>query len=102
MKKLLLGSAGLVALIAGPAIAADMPVKAPPPAPVAYYDWSGAYIGFNAGGVWHKNSLHFPTPGAAGLGVAGVNPDFSTNNGDGIFGFHSGNGAPGCWASKRP
>jgi outer membrane immunogenic protein len=42
MKKLLLGSAGLAALIAGPAMAADMPVKAPPPAPVAYYDWSGA------------------------------------------------------------
>ena len=58
---------GSAPLIAGPAIAADMPVeKAPPPAPVAYYDWSGAYIGFNAGGVWHKNSLHFPTPGAAG------------------------------------
>ena len=44
MKKLLLGSAGLAVLIAGPAIAADMQVKAP--APVAYYDWSGAYIGF--------------------------------------------------------
>jgi outer membrane immunogenic protein len=88
MKKLLLGSAGLAVLIAGPAIATDMQVKAP--APVAYYDWSGAYIGFNAGGVWHQNSLHFPTPGAAGLGVAGVNPDFSTNDGDGIFGFHAG------------
>ncbi len=57
---------------------------------MAYYDWSGAYSGFNAGGVWHKNSLHFPTPGAAGLGVAGVNPDFSTNDGAGIFGFHAG------------
>ena len=29
-------------------MAADMPV-APPPPPVVYYDWSGAYIGFNAG-----------------------------------------------------
>ena len=31
-------------------MAADMPITPPPP-PVAYYDWSGAYIGFNAGGV---------------------------------------------------
>jgi outer membrane immunogenic protein len=90
MKKFLLGSVGLAAMIAGPAIAADMPVKAPPAPPVAYYDWSGAYIGFNAGGVWHKNSVHFPSPGAAGLGFAGVNPDFSTNSSDGIYGFHAG------------
>ena len=49
MKKFLLGSVGLAAMLAGPAMAADMPIKAPPPPPVAYYDWSGAYIGFNAG-----------------------------------------------------
>ena len=50
MKKFLLGSVGLVAMLAGPAaMAADMPIKAPPPPPVAYYDWTGAYIGFNAG-----------------------------------------------------
>ena len=24
----------------------------PPPPPVVYYDWSGAYIGFNAGSTW--------------------------------------------------
>jgi outer membrane immunogenic protein len=45
MKKFLLGSVGLAAMLAGPAMAADMPIKAPPPPPVAYYDWSGAYIG---------------------------------------------------------
>ena len=38
-------------MLAGPAMAADMPIKAPPP-PVVYYDWSGAYVGFNIGGVW--------------------------------------------------
>ena len=47
MKKFLLASVAFAA-IAGPAMAADMPV-APPPPPVVYYDWTGAYIGFNAG-----------------------------------------------------
>jgi outer membrane immunogenic protein len=41
----------LAAVIAGPAMAADMPVKALPPPPVVY-DWSGAYVGFNIGGAW--------------------------------------------------
>ncbi|HEY1338328.1 MAG TPA: hypothetical protein VGF59_12495 [Bryobacteraceae bacterium] len=89
MKGFFLASVGLAALIAGPAMAADMRVAAPPP-PVAYYDWSGAYVGFNVGGVWHKNNVHFPTPGAAGLGIAGVNPDFSINGSNGIYGFHAG------------
>ncbi len=36
-------------LIAAPALAADMAVKAPPPPAVAYYDWTGFYLGANAG-----------------------------------------------------
>ena len=83
MKKFLLGSVGLAAMLAGPAMAADMPIKAPPPPPVAYYDWSGAYIGFNAGGVWNEVNRTFKVGGA-------VNPNFGTNDSDGIFGFHAG------------
>jgi len=38
---------------AGPATAADMPVKAaPPPPPPAIYDWSGLYVGFHEGYLW--------------------------------------------------
>jgi outer membrane immunogenic protein len=48
MKKLLLGSVALAAMLAGPAMAADMPVKARPVA-VTYYDWSGFYLGFSVG-----------------------------------------------------
>jgi outer membrane immunogenic protein len=81
MKNLLLRTVALAAMIAGPAMAADMPIKAPPPAPVAYYDWSGAYIGFNAGGVWTDVTRHFPVPGGV---------DFKTNESDGILGFHAG------------
>src|SRR3954464_16067013 len=81
MKKFLLASVAFAAIV-GPAMAADMPV-APPPPPVAYYDWSGAYIGFNVGGVWDEVTRHFPTPG-------GPSPDFQTSDSQGIFGFHAG------------
>jgi outer membrane immunogenic protein len=50
MKKLVLGTIGLVAL-SGYAVAADLPMKykAPPPVVAPIYDWSGFYIGANAG-----------------------------------------------------
>jgi outer membrane immunogenic protein len=53
MKKLLLGS--LVALTMGgsAAIAADMPLKAPPP-PVVW-SWTGCYIGIEGGGAWGRS-----------------------------------------------
>jgi len=44
----------MAALLAGPAMAADMAVKARPqpvPAPVAVYNWTGCYIGGNVGGA---------------------------------------------------
>jgi len=50
MKKTLLASFAAAALVAGPAVAADMPLKAPPPAPVA--NWTGLYIGSYMGGLW--------------------------------------------------
>ncbi len=54
MKKILLGTVGLMALsLSVPANAADLAarpyVKAPPPV-VAIYDWSGFYLGINGGG----------------------------------------------------
>ena len=51
MKKLLLGTVGLLVIGAvTPSFAADMAVKAPPPAPLpVIYDWSGFYIGINGG-----------------------------------------------------
>jgi outer membrane immunogenic protein len=60
MKKLSLGSIALAAMIA-PAMAADMPVKAPvykapPPSPV--YDWTGIYLGAHAGYGWGDPDSH--------------------------------------------
>jgi outer membrane immunogenic protein len=69
MKNFLLASVGLVALVgmAAPASAADMAVKARPPAPVIapIYDWTGFYIGANGGWGQSRNCWDF-------VDVAGV------------------------------
>ena len=59
MKKFLLSLTALSALLAGPAMAADLPVRySPPPAMapvvVSYYSWTGCYVGANVGGMWVK------------------------------------------------
>ena len=55
-KTLLALTASIV--MAAPAMAADMPVKAPPAqAPVAVFNWSGCYIGGNIGGARLKREL---------------------------------------------
>jgi outer membrane immunogenic protein len=41
----------LAATLAGPAIAADMPIKAPPP---VYFTWTGLYFGGSIGGAWGR------------------------------------------------
>ena len=67
MKKLLLGSVAMVAAIAaGPAFAADMPVKAPIIAPVVAYSWSGCYVGVHAGYGWGRNKNDFGRAVASG------------------------------------
>src|SRR5262245_63073125 len=75
MKKHLLASAALLALLGGSALAADMPItKAPPPLGPGC-DWNGFYFGGNVGGSigWNKTSDSisvFP----AGVAFAGVFP----------------------------
>lgn len=59
MKGLIVGAAALLAIGANIAAhAADMAVKALPPAPAPPpYDWSGLYVGANFGGAWSSGSL---------------------------------------------
>jgi outer membrane immunogenic protein len=62
MKKFFLATVGLVAFAsaAAPALAADMAVKAPPPAPLpVIYNWSGFYIGGNGGWGQSRNCVDF-------------------------------------------
>src|SRR5215475_4319677 len=54
MRKLfLLGISAFAAVVLGGAAqAADMPLKAPPPAAPVMYNWTGFYIGAHIGGAW--------------------------------------------------
>jgi outer membrane immunogenic protein len=70
-----------VLAIAGPAFAADIPVKAPP-RPPAVYDWTGFYIGAHAGYLWGRARVvengvvtdpSAPIRGFIGGGMAGMN-----------------------------
>lgn len=77
-----------VLMLASPAsFAADLPIRAPAappaPAPIPYvYNWTGFYIGGNAGGAWQQNrvtdtfsesSFDFNRSGFAGGGQIGYN-----------------------------
>lgn len=52
MRGFWLRGVALPALVATPALAADLPTKAPPAPPVASTNWTGFYAGLNAGGDW--------------------------------------------------
>ena len=60
MNKFLTGTIAAIAVaVAVPALAADMAPrysKAPPPAPIMVYNWTGCYIGGNVGGGWARTS----------------------------------------------
>src|SRR3954463_7538893 len=82
MRKFLLSTAGLLALGLGtPASAADMAVKAPPPAPLpVIYDWSGFYIGANGG--WGESRNCWGVVPLAGVTIA----DGCASRSGGVFG----------------
>jgi len=88
MRRVLLSTMTTVALLAAtalPAIAADlplrMPVKAAPPVAPVTFNWTGFYVGINAGGDFGISSFNFPamptgqirTSGFIGGGTAGYN-----------------------------
>jgi opacity protein-like surface antigen len=62
MRKFMMMSAAVVALLASPAAAADLPYKAAPyvtpPAPVT--DWTGFYVGANGGYGWGNGTVDQP------------------------------------------
>lgn len=85
--KTLIGTAGLALVVGTPALAADLPLKAPP-APIAVaYDWSGFYIGGHVGGAWgNKTWLEDATGSGTGLGPAAAGLVDANYTVSGIFG----------------
>ena len=87
MKKSILGLVAIGALIAAPAMAADlrMPVKAPPAPIVPVFSWTGLYLGINGGGGWGHVSL-------VDNSTIGIPPGqaISHSPSGGIFGGHIG------------
>ncbi|MGA2565990.1 MAG: outer membrane protein [Pseudolabrys sp.] len=71
MKKLLLASAGILALGVVSASAADlprhqaMPAKAPVYMPSPSYNWTGFYVGINGGGGWGRSDYSAPLSSGA-------------------------------------
>jgi outer membrane immunogenic protein len=68
MKELALHVTAISLLLAGTAAAADLrrpaPVKAPAPAPVVTYNWTGCYVGAGGGyGMFNQDTTAFETPG---------------------------------------
>jgi outer membrane immunogenic protein len=106
MKKFLLATVGLIALVsmAAPASAADMPLKAPPlPIPPPIYNWSGFYIGLNGGWGQSHNCWDFITAVGADIadgcrdksgGMFGGQLGYRWQSGQFVFGLE----AQGDWA----
>jgi outer membrane immunogenic protein len=105
MKKILLGTIGVVA-IAAPALAADLPArtyKAPPPVVMPVYDWTGFYIGANGGWGSSRNCWDIvPLAGALepdgcvskSGGLIGGQVGYRWQMGQAVFGLE----AQGDWA----
>src|SRR5208337_314016 len=84
MKSQFLLAASMLALVAGSAVAADLPsLKAPEPAPPVF-TWKGFYAGVAAGGVWGSANVSQPGFESANVnvssatlaGLAGYNMQF--------------------------
>jgi outer membrane immunogenic protein len=109
MKHLISGSVAAVALAlaaAGPVGAADMPVKASvykAPAVAPLYNWTGYYVGLNAGGAWgssdvvtlaHGDGSFFVPASLASIAVNGranIQPSGFTGGVQGGYNWQAGN-----------
>jgi outer membrane immunogenic protein len=55
LRTLLFSTTAISTLCVAPALAADLPTKAP--APAALFSWTGFYVGGNLGGVWGRSTV---------------------------------------------
>ena len=86
MGKFLLASIAAVGLFGAPALAADLPTKAPPhktPIAAPPYNWSGLYVGANFGYQW-GSVTHFPVSPSGPMG--GIQAGYNWQSGQFVFG----------------
>ncbi len=106
MQKLLLATVAVIT-VAGAhcAMAADMPLKAPPPAPPAIYDWTGFYTGLNVGAAWGSYDprtstvpdgvINASTPSVNAAGIQSINPVGFTGGSQAGYNWQWGNWVTG-------
>ena len=90
-KNLLLATAAL-ALVSSPGLAADMPLKAPPPVPI--FSWTGCYVGANGGYGWGHNHSTL-APSADPTSQAGLGPPFAAGAVPSYFVYNNSGGVAG-------
>jgi outer membrane immunogenic protein len=97
MNKIATCTAAIAALIGAPAFAADMAVKARPPAPAPVYSWTGWYVGGNVGASWGAHS-HTVVTASGVTEVNDVKPEgvigggqigYNWQNGPWVFGLEA-------------
>jgi len=111
MKKFLLAGIAAAAIFGAPALAADMPVKAPPAAVAPMFNWTGFYVGVEGGGGWghtrHTNVNNGANSGTAGIsgGLAGGTYGYNWQSGAWVLGLEgdvSWSGIKKTFASSTP
>jgi outer membrane immunogenic protein len=74
MKTILVAAATVATLIGAPALAADMPVKAPPLPPPPAYSWTGCYVEGGGGyGLYNQDSHSETTADLTPIGIPVTN-----------------------------
>jgi outer membrane immunogenic protein len=92
MKRILIAGIAAIAFCGAPALAADMPVKAPPMV-VPIFNWTGFYVGIEGGGGWadtrHTNSGNGINSGTVGIdgGLFGGTYGYNWQSGSWVFGL---------------
>jgi outer membrane immunogenic protein len=97
LKKLLVAGIAAAAFCGAPALAADLPTKAPinRPAPLALFNWAGAYVGIELGGKWAATEWTTTNLFTTGFGVDPV--DASSPRPYRPYAFRSGSFAGYNW-----
>jgi outer membrane immunogenic protein len=90
MKKLLLASLAATALCGGSATAADLArrsVYGPPPPVIAYFSWTGCYVGGNVGGLWANRDWDLGGSNTASGVIGGLQAGCNYQVGGWVFGI---------------